>query len=126
MNERQQLIEKLVTTGHLNVPERSALSPCTVRYSEVAAVVERVLESTGYFPPNARPWEKGKIVHEPALLQKLYAGAYRLILQRGQAIAPHVLAETLDFDFQDSAAAIKAFIAAEWRSGDIDGILIQS
>jgi len=35
MNEREQLIEKLVTTMHLSVPERLALSPNNVRYIEV-------------------------------------------------------------------------------------------
>ena len=54
MNEREQLIEKLVTTMHLSVPERLALSPNNVRYTEVAAVVARVLENSGYFPPGAR------------------------------------------------------------------------
>jgi hypothetical protein len=44
MNQREQLIEKLVTTMHLSVPERAALSTKSVRYSEVAAVMARVLE----------------------------------------------------------------------------------
>jgi hypothetical protein len=47
MNDREQLIEKLVTTMHLSVPERLALSSNNVRYTEVAAVVARVLENSG-------------------------------------------------------------------------------
>jgi hypothetical protein len=125
MNEREQLIEKLVTTGHLNVPERAALSPRTVRYSEVASVVERVLEVTGYFPTNARPWQEGSLVYEPPILQKLSAGAYRMTLPRSHAIAPTVLAEKRELDFQNVETAIRAFIALEWPRG-IDGIGIQS
>jgi hypothetical protein len=125
MNDREQLIEKLVTIWHLNVPERAALSPRTVRYREVAAVVERVLEATGYFPPNARPWQEGNLVCEPAILQKLSAGAYRLTLQRSQALAPTVLAEKREFDFHNAETAIKAFIAVKWPR-DIDGIAIKS
>lgn len=125
MNERDQLIAKLVTTEHLNVPEHARLSPHTVQYSEVAAVVARVLEATGYFPPNARPWQQGNLVFEPAILQKLSSGAYRLTLQRSQALAPTVLAEKRQSDFHNAETAIKAFIAANWPH-DIDGIAIKS
>jgi hypothetical protein len=124
MNEREQLIEKLVTTMHLNVPERAALSTDTVRYSEVAAVVEHVLEDTGYFPPNARPWQEGNVVHEGAILQKLSGGGFRLTLQRSDPIIPSVLAAKKESDFQDAGAAIKAFIRSEWPRG-IDGIAIK-
>src|ERR1700686_4657031 len=119
MHEREHLIEKLVTTEHLNVPERAGLSPHNVRYSEVAAVVQRMLDATGYFPPNARSWQGGNLVYEPAVLQKLFAGAYRLTLQRPQAIAPTILAEKHEFDFHNAETAIKAFIAPKWRR-DID------
>jgi hypothetical protein len=125
MIERERLIETLVTTEHLNVPERAGLSPHTVRYSEVAAVVQRVLDATGYFPPNARPWQEGNLVYEPAILQKLSAGAYRLTLQRSQALAPTILAEKHEFDFHNAETAIQAFIAAKWPR-DIDGIAIKS
>jgi hypothetical protein len=124
MNEREQLIEKLVTTMHLNVPERAALSTGRVRYSEVAAVVARVLEDTGFFPPNARPWQEGNVVHEGAILQKLQGGGFRLTLQRSHPIAPTVLATKKESDFQDARAAIKAFIWSEWPKG-IDGIAIK-
>jgi hypothetical protein len=83
MNEREQLIEKLVTTMHLSVPEHLALSSNNVRYTEVAAVVARVLENSEYFPPAARPWQEGNVVHEGAILQKLPRGRFRLTLQRG-------------------------------------------
>jgi hypothetical protein len=47
MTEREELIEEQVTTMHLNVPERAALSTHSVRYSEVAAVVSSILEESG-------------------------------------------------------------------------------
>jgi hypothetical protein len=124
MNEREQLIEKLVTTMRLSVPERAALSTNSVRYSEVATVVARVLEDTGYFPPNARPWQQGNIVHEGAILQKLSGGGFRLTLQRSHPIGPTVLAAKRESDFQNARAAIKAFISSEWPKG-IDGIVIK-
>lgn len=124
MNEREQLIERLVTTMHLSVPERAALSTDGVRYSEVATVVARVLEDTGYFPPNARPWQAGNIVYEGAILQKLSGGGFRLTLQRSHPIAPTVLAEKRESDFQNAKTAIKTFISSEWPKG-IDGIAIK-
>ena len=124
MNQREQLIEKLVTTMHLNVPERAALSTGSVRYSEVAAVVARVLEDTGYFPPNARPWQEGKVVHEGAMLQKLPNGRFRLILQRSHPIAPTVLAAKKERDFVFARNAIRSFVRSEWPNG-IDGIRIR-
>ena len=124
MNEREQLIEKLVTTMHLSVPERLALSPKNVRYAEVAAVVARVLEDSGYFAPGARPWQEGNVVHEGAILQKLPRRGFRLTLQRSHPIASTVLAAKKESDFRSARAAIRAFIRSEWQKG-IDGIAIK-
>jgi hypothetical protein len=123
MNQREILVEKLVTTMHLNVPERAILSN-SVRYSEVTKVVARVLAETSYFPPNARPWQEGAVVHEGAILQKLPGGGFRLTLQRSHSIAPTVLADKKESDFRHASAAIKAFIRAEWPKG-IDGVPIR-
>jgi hypothetical protein len=88
-----QLIEKLVRTGHLNVPERLALGSATINSTEVAEVVMRVLEGTGSFPENVKPWAQGHVVHEGAILQKGSDGKIRLILQRHHPLSPTVLAE---------------------------------
>ena len=125
MSEREQLIEKLVTTMHLNVPERATLSSTSVSYTEVARVIQRILKETGYFPPDARPWKEGTIVHEGAILQSLSEGRFRLTLQRSHAIEPQVLAARRESDFKDASAAIEAFIKSEWPEG-IDGIGIES
>jgi len=39
MGEREKLVERLVTEIHLSVPERTELLSKSVRYSEVAAVI---------------------------------------------------------------------------------------
>jgi hypothetical protein len=121
--QRMQLIEKLVRTGHLNVPERLALGSATINSTEVAEVVTRVLEDTGSFPENAKPWEQGHAVHEGAMLQKSSDQKIRLILQRHHPLSPTVLAEQKVTDFREAQAAVEAFIRAEWPA-NIDGIPI--
>lgn len=123
MRERKKLVERLVTEMHLSVPERAALSPKSVRYSEVAAVITRILNETGYFPPDARPWQEGKVVHEGAILQKLSKRRFRLTLQRSHPTAPNVLAARKERDYVLARTAIRAFVRSEWPKG-IDGIRI--
>lgn len=124
MTEREKIVERLVTEMHLSLPERVALSSKSIGYSEVATIITRVLNETGYFPPNARPWQEGKVVHEGAILQKLSGGGFRLILQRSDPVAPRVLVAKRESDFQNARTAIKAFISSEWPKG-IDGIAIK-
>ena len=124
MSEKEKLVEKLVTEMHLSVPERTALSSKGVRYSEVAAVIVRVLNETGFFPPNARPCQEGKVVHEGAILQKLPNGRFRLILQRSHPTAPTVLAAKKERYFAFARNAIRSFVRSEWPNG-IDGIRIR-
>ena len=124
MNEqREQLIEKLVRTGHLNVPERLALGTAKIYSTEVAKAVTRVLEETGSFPENVKPWMQGHVVHEGAMLQKDSDHKIRLILQRHHPLSPTVLAEQKVTDFREAQAAVEAFIRAEWPV-TIDGIPI--
>ena len=121
--QRAQLIEKLVRTGHLNVPERLALGSETINSTEVAEVVMRVLEDTGSFPENVKPWAQGHVVYEGAMLQKSSDQKIRLILQRHHPLSPTALAEQKVTDFAEAQAAVKAFIRAEWPA-NIDGIPI--
>jgi hypothetical protein len=121
--QRAQLIEKLVRTGHLNVPERLALGSVTIYLTEVAEVVMRVLEDTGSFPENVKPWMQGHVVHEGAMLQKGSDEKIRLILQRHHPLSPTILAEQKITDFVEVHAAVEAFIRAEWPA-NIDGIPI--
>jgi hypothetical protein len=123
MNQRNILIEKLVKTGHLNVPERLALRTESVLSSEVAEVITRVLEITGFFPEAARLWTQGEQVHERALLQRSSESEVRLIQQRADPVNPTVLREQKITDFVDAKSAIDGFIKAEWPT-NIDGIKI--
>jgi len=52
---REALLEKLVVSLHLNMPERQMLGSDAVSVEEVAAVVKRLLDKNGVFPPNAKP-----------------------------------------------------------------------
>ena len=123
MIERTKLVEKLVTELHLSAPERAALSTKSIGYSEVATVITRVLNETGYFPPNARPWQEGKVLHEGAILQKLSNGRFRLIIQSSHPTAVKELAAKKERDFVLARNAIRAFVRSEWSKG-IDGIRI--
>jgi hypothetical protein len=122
--QREQFVEKLVNTMHLNVPERLALSPSTVSYSEVAVVIARVLDRCGSFPENARLWQPGCVVDERTMLHKLPDGRIRLTRQRHHPIAPQKLAEKKEADFNNLESAITAYIQSEWPRG-IDGIRIE-
>jgi hypothetical protein len=82
-----------------------------------------VLNETGYFPPNARPWQEGKVVQEGAIPQRLSNRRFRLILQRSHSSAPAVLAAKKERDFVFARNAIRAFVRSEWPNG-IDGIRI--
>lgn len=122
--QREQLVEKLVTTMHLNVPERLALYPRTVNYSEVAAVIGRVLGRCGVFPENATPWQPGNVVDERTMLHKPPDGRIRLTHQWHHPIAPHKLEGKKESEFADLASAITAYIRSEWPRG-IDGVAIE-
>jgi hypothetical protein len=109
MTEREKLVERLVTEMHLSVPERAALSSKSISYSEVTTAITRVLNETAYSPPNARPWQEGKVVQEGAILQRLSNGRFRLILQRSHPSAPAVLAAKKERDFVFARNANKSF-----------------
>jgi hypothetical protein len=121
--ERDSLVEKLVTTGHLNVRERLALGSAPLDASEVAAVVVSVLKETGMFPANAKAWSSGQVVDERTILQSLPDGKVRLIQQRGQPIRPTSLAQQKVTDFDDVESAVESLMNVEWGNG-IDGIPI--
>lgn len=122
--EREQLIEKLVTTLHLNLPERQSLSPLYIRHSEIAAAIGRILQRTGWFPAPLHPADGKSPVREGATLSKLPDGRFRITQQWSHALAPNVLAEKREALFDDESVAIDAFIKAEWPKG-IDGIPIR-
>jgi len=79
---REELLEKLVTTRHLSVPEREALGIASVPVYEVAATVKHLLEGNGVFPPSAKTWQPGQPVFEGFFLLNKPNGGVRLVTQR--------------------------------------------
>lgn len=123
MIERNSLIEKLVSTLHLNVAERKALGPEPVSRPEIRAAVLRVFTNSGRFPPHASQWQPGLTAFEGHFLELLADGMVRLWWQRSLATNPGQHGGQIHQDFSDSAQAIEEFITREWASGHIDGIL---
>ena len=121
--QRHELVEKLVRTHHLNVPERLSLGSTTVYSSEVAEVITRVLEVSGSFPENAKPWVPGLPVYT-TILQRISDRQLRLTQQLSETIQPGVLRAQNVRYFPDTRSAVEAFIRTEWPKDNIDGIAI--
>ena len=122
--DRAELLEKLVTTLHLNVAERKMLGAEPVRNAEIASAIMRVLNRVGKFPPNAGPAQPKQAVFEGHFLQTLPDGIVRLWLQRHHPTNPHELAEQKHEDFSDKKQAVHEFVTREWQHCQIDGISI--
>lgn len=118
---REELLEKLVSTSHLNVPDRKALGLASVPTSEIAVILKRLLEHNGVFPMTARVWKPGELVFEGFFLLKKPEGGVRLCCQRAHPIRPTVLADQKSWEYDNVDDAISSFIRSEWSSG-IDGI----
>jgi len=118
------LICKLVTTGHLNVPERLQLRSKSIPIREILKIIEDVLNEQNFFPPHARPGNSAKGVYEGGILEKLNDGTYRLHWQRHYAWDPFTVAESSFQDYKKLEIAVREFGHHEWRENDIDGIKI--
>ncbi len=119
---RQELVSKLVLTGHLNSFERQQLVPQEVGFDEIAGVVRSLLESNGYFPTDARPLEPPPS-YEGGILELLPNGRVRLHWQRNYAWSP-TIAEHTSKDYRRLEDALREFMRWEWRNG-IDGVKIE-
>ena len=122
---REALIEKLVVSLHLNVPERQTLGSDEVSVAEVATVVKRLLERDGVFPLNAKPRQPGEAVFEGFFLIKHPDGKVEMTVQRPHPIRPYELAEQVTFECDDLDQAVRKFISSAW-SKSIDGIPLSS
>jgi hypothetical protein len=109
----EALVEKLLRTGHLSVPERRALG--AARWSVISTVVERGLAASGWFPaPLVEDGEHaaierskaGFVVHEQ---HEIGVGRFGPVEQRSHA--------TL-------GAAIDDWLAASRIEHGIDGVPI--
>jgi hypothetical protein len=124
MVDRNSLVEKLVSTLHLNVAERKILVSMPVQKSEILSAVKRLLDNSGRFPPNARLWHQGQNVFEGHFLELLPNGTVRLWWQRHHATNPSQLAEQKHWDFADIGLGVEEFVTKEWADAQIDGIRI--
>ena len=118
---REALIEKLVLFLHLNVPERQLLGTDSLSVEEIAAVVKRVFEQSGIFPPHARLWKAGEPVFEGFILVKRSDGKVEMVWQRSNPIKPTELAERCSTEYGDLDEAVSSFIERSWSKG-IDGV----
>jgi hypothetical protein len=118
---RDALIEKLVVQLHLSVPDRQLLGSDSVSVEEVAAVVHRVFQQHGVFPPHAGVRKPGELVFEGHFLVRRPDGKVELMWQRNHPINPTELAERDSTLYVDPDQAVQAFIEKEWSRG-IDGI----
>lgn len=126
-SDYEQLVQKLVMSGTLNVEERKRLDDCSmlpIPKAHVAMAVTKILEDVGIFPQTAVE-QAGTAIHEGYVLERLDDGRIELRCQRHQAINPLELAEAKTVEvFPEVAAAILRFIELEWPRG-IDGVALQ-
>ncbi len=113
---REELIDRLISNGHLNVPDRKSLGQ--ISRKEVLAAVRSRLASDGHFPP-AAGFEG--CVYEGPQIQRSGDGRYLGINRRALAYDPRVVAESVQHHFENQDAVVNWYIDAEWGTG-IDGI----
>jgi hypothetical protein len=119
---RDELVMKLVATGHVNVEERRLLGG-SVRRTEVVSTVLRALREHGHFPPNARPWTPGQVCYEGWQLVALEQGA-RLVAQRSPPLDPFTVAESKAKTFDTDVKAVEHYVANAVGSS-IDGVPVR-
>ena len=56
MSSRESLLEKLVASQQLGMPERQRWGPSSVKIEEILAIVKRLLNRDGVFPVRAKKW----------------------------------------------------------------------
>jgi hypothetical protein len=121
MTEREVLLEKLVTEGHVNVEERQKLG--VVHRTEVFRLLHTLLLSGHQFPSHAQVADQSSRgpIYEGGILHRPESGQVRLTWQRGHTHNPRMLGETHHEDFFDVDLAVERYIGVAWPNG-IDGI----
>ena len=114
--DREDLLDRLVTSGHLNVPDRESLG--SISRKQVFVAVRARLAKDGYFPPAAGV--KGTVYEGPQI-RRSADGRYLGIDQRASVFDPALLAEEARRCFENIDAVVNWYIDAEWGSS-IDGI----
>lgn len=122
---RHQLIDKLVSTWHLNVPERSQLSPQSVSLEEISIAIQKALSDCRFFPSIARPASDGEAVVDPIFEGYFIEKADKGYVVHVQASGPHpmLFRGRSSKRFSSFERAVKYYVANEY-DGEIDGIPI--
>jgi len=123
--QRSELIDKLVSTWHLNVPERSQLDPPSVSLSEIACAIKKALSDCRFFPSNARPLSDGQ-----AVVESIFEGYFieqqdsgYIVHAQDHGRHPLLFRGRSSKRFSSFEKAVEYYIANEYE-GDIDGIPI--
>lgn len=115
MNE-QNLVKKLITESHLNVPERHALPNGVARFSVIVAQASQVLERDGWLPPS----RKGISEFSGALIERLDGG---YAVHECHEIGVMRFSEVETQRYGQLKAAVRAWLRIE-HGESIDGIPI--
>lgn len=115
MNE-QNLIEKLITESHLNVPERHALPNGVARFSVIVVQASQVLERDGWLPPSRKEISK----FSGAIIERLDEG---YAVHTCHEIGVMRFSDVQTQKFSQLKAAVRAWLRIE-HGESIDGIPI--
>jgi hypothetical protein len=111
----ESLVRKLVTTWHLNVPERRALPGGKARVSIVIAVIQGALESEGWFPAGCRPDDE----FNGGLIEVRAGGSCRIYWDAEVSMCR---CERVSVDeCRSTRDAVAAYVTKSW-GGNIDGV----
>lgn len=124
--DADELISKLLRTGSLSVGERKSLKnmgKIPIARKELALHISEILDSDGWFPPNARPWKEGEACFEGHFIEKNSAGKLTLHWQRHHPLDPYSLAQKFARPCRSINEGLDHFCKWDWSKG-IDGIPI--
>jgi hypothetical protein len=110
---RESLIDRLITSGHLNVPGWTSLGH--ISRSEVFIAIRTRLDGDDHFPPNAAVG-KG-LVYEGPQIQCYGDGQYFGIDRRASVYDSGVVAESTKRRFETIDSVVNWYINSEWGSG---------
>ena len=123
MPTRQELIKRLLNTLHLNVIDRQEFKSRSITLNEVKEAIRLGLNSKNFFPENASLWTDGNAVFEGHFIEKVGDNEFILHCQRGYAVDPYHLAESIKFNYTDFSKLTYDFIKREFNF-NIDGLSI--
>ena len=123
--DRQQLIKRLLTTYHLNVVDRQIFKDNLIDINEVKDIIRQSLTDNKIFPPTCYIWTKGQPVCEGYFIESVDVGKYELHWRRQETMAPAILAEKSEMDYNDFDMLVEHYMELEYNY-NIDGLEIKN